>query len=108
MYDIKAIGKKRMGNKNLGKKIKTLKNGVGKDYEVLGNFIHPCIFSAMTHQDSLTRVNSHLDNVLAQGAEILGNVEAPLIRVLLGAPDSRLLDYWTDFPMGLYVTKIDK
>ena len=31
------------------------------------------VISAMTHGDSLTRVNSHLDNVLAQGAEILGN-----------------------------------
>jgi len=33
------------------------------------------INNAMTHQDSLTRVNSHLDNVLAQGAEILGGLQ---------------------------------
>ncbi|XP_023338458.1 Golgi SNAP receptor complex member 2-like isoform X2 [Eurytemora carolleeae] len=34
------------------------------------------INNAMTHGDSLTRVNSHLDNVLAQGAEILGGLHS--------------------------------
>jgi hypothetical protein len=29
------------------------------------------IFSAMNHQDNLSRVNSHLDSILGQGAEIL-------------------------------------
>jgi len=33
------------------------------------------INNAMTHQDGLTRVNTHLDSILAQGAEIIGGLQ---------------------------------
>jgi Golgi SNAP receptor complex protein 2 len=34
------------------------------------------INNAMSHQDGLTRVNSHLDSILAQGAEIIGGLHS--------------------------------
>ena len=36
-----SIGEKGKGNEILGKKIKILPNGVGEEYQVVGNFIHP-------------------------------------------------------------------
>ena len=45
-YNIKAVGRLSSGEEEKGtnilvKKIKSLKNGVGEEYQIVGNFIHP-------------------------------------------------------------------
>ena len=41
------------GNGNFGKKIKIKKNGVREEYQVVGRFIHPCIYLLISVSDSM-------------------------------------------------------
>ena len=45
------------GNGNFGKKIKIKKNGVREEYQVVGSFIHPCIYLLISISDSMLRNN---------------------------------------------------
>ena len=46
----------------------------------------------MTHQEGLTRVNTHLESILAQGAEIIGNKTKIILHFILHSIPRYFLD----------------
>ena len=51
-------GEEGKGTEILGKKIKISKNGDGEEYQIAGNFIHPCFNFKNTHFFNVTDPNA--------------------------------------------------